>query len=185
MASRLRKRRRASRARGHLAAYRREANTRKYVIRAVVFQEDEWLCAQCLEYGPHGAGQKPEAALSGSTKDHRGPHCDPTPLPPAAIPRPSSAIPTGASSANVQAPDTEVAWNRCRTAPGSRRDRKRCVVRGSSLLRDAYSGRAHYPRSTLRVHEAHHSYPRGRRAPRLSPAWNWRLAEPRGAVAYT
>ena len=24
--------------------------TRKYAIRAVVFQEGEWLCAQCLEY---------------------------------------------------------------------------------------------------------------------------------------
>ena len=50
MASRLRKRERTSRAKERLAAYHREANTRKYVIRAVVFQEDEWLCAQCLEY---------------------------------------------------------------------------------------------------------------------------------------
>jgi len=24
--------------------------TRKYAVRAVVFQEGEWLCAQCLEY---------------------------------------------------------------------------------------------------------------------------------------
>jgi hypothetical protein len=23
---------------------------RKYAVRAVVFQEGEWLCAQCLEY---------------------------------------------------------------------------------------------------------------------------------------
>jgi hypothetical protein len=112
---------------------------------------------------PHGAGQKPEAALSGATEDHRRPHCDPTPLPPAAIPRPSSrtrkvlghvpAVPTGASSANVQAPAAEVAWNRCRTAPGSGRDRKRCLARGSSLLPDAYSGGIHYPGSTLRVYE--------------------------------
>jgi hypothetical protein len=50
MASRLRKRERASRAKERLAAYHREANTRKYVIRTVVFQEGEWLCAQCLEY---------------------------------------------------------------------------------------------------------------------------------------
>jgi hypothetical protein len=29
---------------------RRPRAVRKYVIRAVVFQEGEWLCAQCLEY---------------------------------------------------------------------------------------------------------------------------------------
>jgi hypothetical protein len=28
----------------------RARTPKKYVIRAVVFQEDEWLCAQCLEY---------------------------------------------------------------------------------------------------------------------------------------
>jgi hypothetical protein len=50
MASRLPKRGRAGLARERLTAYRREANTRKYVFRVVVFQEGEWLCAQCLEY---------------------------------------------------------------------------------------------------------------------------------------
>jgi len=29
---------------------RRPRAVRKYVIRAIVFQEGEWLCAQCLEY---------------------------------------------------------------------------------------------------------------------------------------
>ena len=28
----------------------RSRAVRKYAIRAVVFQEGEWLCAQCLEY---------------------------------------------------------------------------------------------------------------------------------------
>jgi hypothetical protein len=50
MASRQRKRGRAGLARERLAAYRGDSSTRKYVIRAVVFQEGEWLCAQCLEY---------------------------------------------------------------------------------------------------------------------------------------
>ena len=50
MASRQRKRGRAGLARKRLAAYRGDSSTRKYVIRAVVFQEGEWLCAQCLEY---------------------------------------------------------------------------------------------------------------------------------------
>ncbi len=29
---------------------RTKARTKKHAIRAVVFQEGEWLCAQCLEY---------------------------------------------------------------------------------------------------------------------------------------
>src|SRR5437867_8985651 len=29
---------------------RRPRAVKKYVIRAIVFQEGEWLCAQCLEY---------------------------------------------------------------------------------------------------------------------------------------
>ncbi len=37
-------------AKERLAAFRRDSSARKYVIRAVVFQEGEWLCAQCLEY---------------------------------------------------------------------------------------------------------------------------------------
>jgi len=37
-------------AKERLAAFRRDSSPRKYVIRAVVFQEGEWLCAQCLEY---------------------------------------------------------------------------------------------------------------------------------------
>ena len=37
-------------AKERLDEYRRDSGTRKYVIRAVVFQEGEWLCARCLEY---------------------------------------------------------------------------------------------------------------------------------------
>ena len=37
-------------AKERLAAFRRDSSARKYAIRAVVFQEGEWLCAQCLEY---------------------------------------------------------------------------------------------------------------------------------------
>jgi len=40
-------------AKERLAAYRRDPDPRvprKYAIRAVVFQEGEWLCARCLEY---------------------------------------------------------------------------------------------------------------------------------------
>ncbi len=33
-----------------ISVRRRPRAVRKYVIRAVVFQEGEWLCAQCLEY---------------------------------------------------------------------------------------------------------------------------------------
>ena len=33
-----------------ISMHRRPRAVRKYVIRAVVFQEGEWLCAQCLEY---------------------------------------------------------------------------------------------------------------------------------------
>jgi hypothetical protein len=36
---------------GNVIGMRRKPRAvRKYVIRAVVFQEGEWLCAQCLEY---------------------------------------------------------------------------------------------------------------------------------------
>src|SRR5262245_4111329 len=135
---------------------------------------------------PHGAGQKPEAALSGATKDHRRPHCGPTPLPPAAIPRPSSrtgkilghvpAVPAGASSANVQPPGTEVAWNRCPTAPGSHRDRKRRVVRGPGLLPDATLGefivrarRYGYTKHTIRIQELGARFVYLRRGTGVSP----------------
>src|SRR5262249_8325703 len=37
-------------AKERLDAYSRDSSTRKYVIRAVVFQEGEWLCARCLEH---------------------------------------------------------------------------------------------------------------------------------------
>jgi len=50
MASREQKRGRAGSAKERLAPYRRDSGTRKYTIRAVVFQEGEWLCARCLEY---------------------------------------------------------------------------------------------------------------------------------------
>jgi hypothetical protein len=33
-----------------LGMWPRARTARKYAIRAVVFQEGEWLCAQCLEY---------------------------------------------------------------------------------------------------------------------------------------
>src|SRR2546426_9529274 len=166
---------------------------RKYAVRAVVFQEGEWLCAQCLEYDLVAQAkslQQLSRALQGAPAAHRRARSRPAPPQAAALPRSAprtgevlgdvQTVPTEAPRADVQARRTEVARRRSRTAPGSRRSSKRRLVLDSSLLPDAYSGGIHHARQDVRLYETRHPHFRVRGAHRLSSAWSRRLREARG-----